>query len=58
MHVYLAEGVEAGEAEPEDDEELELIRWHVDELETKVAELEDAKSIAGVLLYLRHRRSR
>ena len=32
MHVYLAEGVEAGDAEPEDDEELELIRWHVDEL--------------------------
>jgi hypothetical protein len=58
MHVYLAEGVEAGEAEPEDDEQLELIRWHVDELETKVTELEDVKSIAGVLLYLRHRRSR
>jgi ADP-ribose pyrophosphatase len=58
MHLYLAEGVEAGDAEPEDDEELELIRWHVDELETKVTELEDMKSIAGVLLYLRHRRSR
>ncbi len=58
MHLYLAEGVEAGDAEPEDDEELELIRWHVDELDARVAELEDVKSIAGVLLYLRHRRSR
>jgi ADP-ribose pyrophosphatase len=58
MHLYLAEGVEAGDAEPEDDEQLELIRWHVDELEAKVTELEDAKSIAGVLLYLRHHRSR
>ena len=58
MNLYLAEGVEAGDAEPEDDEQLELIRWHVDELQAKVTELEDAKSIAGVLLYLRHRRSR
>ena len=58
MNLYLAEGVEAGDAEPEDDEQLELIRWHVDELQAKVTELEDAKSIAGILLYLRHRRSR
>jgi ADP-ribose pyrophosphatase len=58
VHVYLAEGVEEGDAEPEEDEELELVRWHVDELESKLAELEDAKTLAGVLLYLRHRRSR
>jgi ADP-ribose pyrophosphatase len=58
MHLYLAEGVEEGEAAPDDDEELELIRWHVDDLESRLPELEDAKSLAGVLLYLRHRRSR
>jgi ADP-ribose pyrophosphatase len=58
MHVYLAEGVEAGAAEPEEDEELELVWWHVDELESKLPELEDAKTLAGVLLYLQHRRSR
>jgi ADP-ribose pyrophosphatase len=58
MHVYLAEGVVEGEPEPDDDEELELIRWHVDELEARLAELEDAKTVAGLLLYLRHRRSR
>jgi len=57
MHVYLAERVEAGEAEPEDDEDLELIRWHVDELESKLPEIDDAKTLAGVLLYLQHRRS-
>jgi ADP-ribose pyrophosphatase len=58
MHVYLAEGVEQGEAEPEEDEDLELIRWHVDELESKLPELEDAKTIAGVLVFLGHARSR
>lgn len=58
MHLYLAEGVEAGDPEPDDDEELELVRWHVDELESRLPELEDAKTLVGLLLYLRHRRSR
>jgi ADP-ribose pyrophosphatase len=58
IHVYLAEGVEEGEAEPEEDEELELVRWHVDELESKLSELQDVKTLAGVLLYLRRRRTR
>ena len=47
MHVYLAEGVEAGEAAPEADEELEVVRWPVDELEARLAEIEDAKTLAG-----------
>jgi len=55
MHVYLAEDVEAGEAEPEEDEELEAIRWRVDELEARLEEIEDAKTLAGLLLYLRQR---
>jgi ADP-ribose pyrophosphatase len=55
MHVYLAEDVEPGEAEPNDDEELEVIRWPVDELEARLEEIEDAKTLAGLLLYLRHR---
>jgi ADP-ribose pyrophosphatase len=58
MHVYLAEGLAAGEPEPDEDEELELVRRHVDELESRLSELEDAKTLAGLLLYLRHRRSR
>jgi ADP-ribose pyrophosphatase len=58
MHVYLAEGVDIGEPEPDEDEELELLRWTPEELEARLPELEDAKTIAGVLLYLRHRRTR
>ena len=58
MHLYLAEGVEAGEAEPEDDEDLAVVRWHVDELEARLPEIEDAKTLAGLLLFLRLRSSR
>jgi ADP-ribose pyrophosphatase len=58
MHLYLAEGVEPGEAEPDDDEELEVIRWRVDELEARLEEIKDAKTLVGLLLYLRHRSDR
>jgi ADP-ribose pyrophosphatase len=30
MHLFAAEGVERGEAKPEADEQLELVRWRVD----------------------------
>jgi ADP-ribose pyrophosphatase len=55
MHLFFAENVEAGRASPEDDEELELVCWHLDEIEMRLAEVEDAKTIAGLLLYLRAR---
>ena len=53
MTLYFAEGVEPGEARPEEDENLELVRWPVGEIEQRLGELEDAKSLAGLLLYLR-----
>lgn len=56
MHLYLAEGVHAGDADPDDDEDVELVRWHLDELELRIAEIEDAKTVAGLLLLLRERR--
>jgi len=58
MHLYLAEGVEAGEADPEDDEKVAVVRWHVDELETRLSEVEDAKTLAGLLLFLHVHSSR
>ena len=57
MHVFLAEDVEVGEAEPEPDEELELVRCHLDELDRLIPELEDAKTLAALLLYLTSRAS-
>jgi ADP-ribose pyrophosphatase len=55
MHVYVAEGVEAGEAAPAQDEELELVHVDLAELDGRLDELQDAKTLTGVLLYLRRR---
>jgi ADP-ribose pyrophosphatase len=53
MHVFAAEGVVRGEPEPADDEELELVRWPLAEVDAHLPEIEDAKTLAGLLLYLR-----
>jgi ADP-ribose pyrophosphatase len=52
MHLFAAEGVEPGEASPAPDEDLELVRWPVSEIEERLHEIEDAKTLAGLLLYL------
>jgi len=53
MHVFLAEGVERGEASPDPDEQLEVVRVPAADLDAHLAEIEDAKTLVGVLLYLR-----
>ena len=55
MHVYLAEGVVPGEADPDEDEAVEIVHWPVEELESRLGEVEDAKTLVGLLLYLRRR---
>ena len=55
MTLFFAEGVEPGEASPEEDEAFELVRWPVAESAARLGELEDAKSLVGLLLYLRGR---
>ena len=55
MHLFAAEGVVPGVAAPEEDEELELIRWPVAEIPARLGEIEDAKTLAGLLLYLQTR---
>ena len=52
MHVFAAEGVERGEASPAEDEDLELVRWPVAEIGQRLHAIEDAKTLAGLLLYL------
>jgi ADP-ribose pyrophosphatase len=52
MHLFVAEDVEQGTASPEEDEEMEIVRWRVDEIAERLGELEDAKTIAGLLLFL------
>ena len=58
MHLYLAEGVKAGDADPDEDEEVEIVHWQLDELAAKLGEIEDAKTLAGLLLFLRLRSAR
>jgi ADP-ribose pyrophosphatase len=53
MHLFFARDLDRGSANPADDEELELVRCHVDDLASYVGELEDAKTLAGLLLFLR-----
>jgi ADP-ribose diphosphatase len=53
MHLFAATGVEEGDASPEEDEELELVRVPAGELRGLVSEIEDGKTLAGLLLYLR-----
>ena len=55
MHVFLAEDVERGDATPEADEELELVRRPTADIESLIPEIEDAKTLAGLLLYLTSR---
>ena len=50
MHLFVAEGVEPGTAAPEADEEVELVLVPFAEAVAGAAELEDAKTVAGLLL--------
>ena len=52
MHVFLAEGFELGAADPDEDEALEVVRWPVSEIGERLGEIEDAKTLAGLLLFL------
>jgi ADP-ribose pyrophosphatase len=53
--LYLATGVERGEPAPEDGEEIELVRLPIAEIESRLEQIEDAKTLAGLLLLLRER---
>jgi len=54
MYLLLAEGLTAGEAQPEEDEKIEVRPYSLKELKQmiKSGRLRDAKSIAGILYYL------
>jgi ADP-ribose pyrophosphatase len=53
--VFFASGLEETDAEPDDDEEIEIVRIPLDEIGDRLEEIEDAKTLAGLLLYLRGR---
>ena len=55
IHLFVARGLERGEASPEGSEELELVRVPAGEVAALLPEIEDAKTLAGLLLYLHMR---
>jgi ADP-ribose pyrophosphatase len=55
VHLYFAKGVERTDPDPAEDEEIELVRIPAGELDSRLDEIEDAKTLAGLLLYLRGR---
>jgi len=56
MFILLAEGLTAGEAEPEEDEKIIPRAYSRKQLDEMIGEgkLRDAKSIAGILYYFRY----
>ena len=55
LTLFLAEGLEEGEPAPAGDERLTVERWPLGEVAGRLGELNDAKTIAGLLLLLRDR---
>jgi ADP-ribose pyrophosphatase len=53
MTLFVAEDVEHGESRPDDDERIEVVYVPLDELADRLGEIEDAKTLAGLLLFLR-----
>jgi ADP-ribose diphosphatase len=55
MHLFFADDLESGPSRPEDDEQLELVRWPKGDIESRLHEIEDAKTLVGLLTFLRER---
>jgi ADP-ribose pyrophosphatase len=53
LHLFVATGLRQGEPSPEGSEELELVRIPLAEVPSLVEEIEDAKTLIGLLFLLR-----
>jgi ADP-ribose pyrophosphatase len=52
MYLFFAEDLEQGPPSPDPSESIELVWWSPHELRSRLAEVEDAKTLIGLLLYL------
>ena len=55
MHVFLAEDLERGEQNLDAGEQITVVRWPVEDIESRLADVDDLKTLAGLLLFLRRR---
>lgn len=53
LTLFAADELEEGEPEPDGGEELEIVRWTRNEVESRLDEIEDSSTLVGLLLYLR-----
>ena len=51
MTLFIATGLEEGEDDPDEGEDVRVVRRPLDELPQLIAETEDLKTLAGLLLY-------
>ena len=58
MHLFLAEGLDPGPARPEADEQLDLVRWPEADIESRLPEIEDAKTLVGLFTFLHDQQAR
>jgi ADP-ribose pyrophosphatase len=55
VHLFLAHGVEPGDPAHDPGEPVEVELWSQDEIEGRLGEVEDSKTLIGLLLHLRER---
>jgi len=55
--VYLATDLDDASAEAEEEERLEIVAWPLAELDRAISECRDSKSLVGMLLFRKLRRS-
>jgi ADP-ribose pyrophosphatase len=55
VHLFFAEGVEPGEPAADPDEPVEVELWAGHEIGPRLGEVEDSKTLIGLLLLLRDR---
>ncbi|HST15156.1 MAG TPA: NUDIX hydrolase [Gaiellaceae bacterium] len=55
VHLFLATRLEVGDASPEEDEEIEIVRVPLADVPGLIHEITDAKTLIGLLLLVRDR---
>ncbi|MGN6797364.1 MAG: NUDIX hydrolase [Gaiellaceae bacterium] len=55
VHLFLATGLEPGDATPDEDEDLEVVRVPLSDVPELISEVTDAKTLIGLLLLARDR---
>ncbi len=52
MHLFAAEDLEPGERALDADEDVEIVRVPLGEIDARLGDIDDAKTLVGLLLYL------